>query len=193
MLFSMFLFLFTGNDAVMGERHVSLAKLTSLAGATTAATSAAYGLIDGAVSMYDILFSSASISSLAALVSQLSPVVMNTYADEHVVAQEKAFEETIAAISGKPPPLSVDLDENSRSDLEWFRWEESNKIDWKPGKRKHWAERLLQAQIFRRRQKKLAVEEAKMRHRKIKMADMRHKRRQKHWGTHHERYIVASC
>lgn len=166
-----------------------MTKVTTSAGSAAAATMTALGLSDSSLSLFDVAFSSASVGSLAAMLTQYFPGIMASKCEEHIVSREQGTVSMMAAVSESKPPLDVDIEESIRSDLEWLRWEESNKLVWNPEKRRAWAESLFHSQILRRKKKRRAREEARIRYEKWVHANMRDQKRRMKWGSDSNRWV----
>jgi hypothetical protein len=73
--------------------------------------------------------------------------------------------------------------QKERSHCEWDFWEESSTSTTSPKKRKDWAEQLWLAQHRRRRKLALRLKEIEKERERMKLDELRMKRRHDRWGS----------
>lgn len=144
---------------------------------------------------FDFVFSAMSTGAASGLLAQIAPNIllrnkeMNKF-DAEIASGETYF--TAFSSSSLPPPPDLgsirDLEETQRTNLEWLRWEESEKRVWNAGKRQRWAQQLWEAQHFRRRERRRVSELAEREQARRQSEEFREQKRRSRWGPRSTQY-----
>jgi len=143
-------------------------------------------------SSFDFVFSAMSLGAASGLLAQMAPDVllrnkeMNRF-DAEIADGEKYF---TAFSSSSPPDFGRvrDLEETQRTNLEWLRWEESEKRVWNAEKRQRWAQQLWEAQHFRRRERRRILAQAEREQARRQSEEFRERKRRSRWGPRSTQY-----
>jgi hypothetical protein len=147
--------------AVVAERHVSPRKLQAAAAAATVgakavavavATGGAASAMDAAAAIgtVDTAFAAFIAASLAGVVARGLPSMLRERQAAALEAKADAVRGAYMPSGMGPGSIESPQDLWLREDLEWQRWSEAQREEWKPCSRKEWAERLLCQQYSRR-------------------------------------------
>jgi hypothetical protein len=190
------------NGTVAGERHVSVQKAATLGGSLTLGLMGVLSFVSPLVgtdpfmwTSFDFVFSAMSIGAASGLVAQMAPNVLlrnaevNKFDAEMEMVGEGGDQSTFFSSSSPPDFERIrDVEELQRTNLEWLRWEESEKRVWNAEKRQRWAQQLWEAQHFRRRERRRVLEQAERDQARRQSEEFRERKRRAQWGPRSTQY-----
>ena len=141
---------------------------------------------------FDFVFSAMSIGAASGLLAQMAPNFLLRDSRNSKSFYEQAAE-TVASSSSSAPLLDDfgrirDVDETQRTNLEWLRWEESEKRGWNAEKRQRWAQQIWEAQHFRRRERRRVLQQAQKEQARRQTEEFREQKRRSRWGPRSTQY-----
>jgi hypothetical protein len=144
---------------------------------------------------FDFVFSAMSVGAASGLVAQMAPnfllrnVEMNKFDAQIATETSSSFSSSSTSSSFSPDFERIrDLEEMQRTNLEWLRWEESEKFVWNAEKRQRWAQQLWEAQHFRRRERRRILQQAEREQARRQTEEFREKKRRSRWGPRSTQY-----
>ena len=202
--FSLSFFPLLGDGGVAGDRHVSIHKATAAGGGITLGLMGVLSVISPLIgadpfmwTSFDFMFSVLGVGATSGLLAQMAPGFLQRHSENKRLIREAQLESaaatatTFSTTPGAPlfdPGSRTDPEEWARTNLEWSRWEDSDRQGWNPEKRKRWAQHLLEAQSARRKERRRRQDQAERDNARRASEEIREQIRRSRWGPKRTQY-----